>query len=52
MTVFEIVVCHNDDNWIQLMYLVDQSKLCAQIYLQTTYMLHKFAITNTVLIMV
>ena len=36
MTVFEIDARHNVVNWIQLlmMYAVDQSKQCAQIYLQ------------------
>ena len=37
-TMFEIVVHRNVDNWIQLLtwctYLVDQSRPCAQIYLQ------------------
>ena len=40
MIVFEIVVHRNVDNW--MMYLVDQSKQCAQIYLQKNYMLPKF----------
>ena len=30
------------------MYLVDQSKPCAQIYLPKNFMLHKFAITKTI----
>ena len=51
MTVFDIVVHRNVDNWIQLltciMYLVDQLKPCAQIYLQKNCMLQTFAITNT-----
>ena len=37
MTVFETVAHRNVDNWItiiDMMYLVDQSKPCAQIYLQ------------------
>ena len=33
------------------MYLVDQSKPCAQMYLQKYCMLHKFAIINTIFLL-
>ena len=46
MTVFEIVAPHNVDNWIQCymtyVLVVDQSKQCAQRYLQKNCMLPKF----------
>ena len=47
MTVFEIVFHRNVelDTIIDMMYLVDQSKPCVQIYLPKKCMLHKFAIT-------
>ena len=50
MTVFEIVAPHNVDNWIQcyMTYVVDQSKQCAQRYLQKKIACClNFAITNS-----
>ena len=35
-------------SYVIIMYLVDQSKPCAQIYLPKNCMLRKFAITNTI----